>query len=243
MEAGTTVQITMPEMGESVTEGTILEWLKQVGDEVEAEEGIVEVSTDRVDAELPSPVAGTVVEILAATDDVVATGTVVARIAVGAGEPAAAPAPAAKQEGAEAAAPQAAEPAGAPAPAGNGDANVTPVAARIASAHGLDLTQVSGSGPRGRVTKTDVLAAIEVNGEGEAPPAAAPRPAGTTPIRGPAATLARFMEESRSIPTATSFRTLEVDMLDSRRKQLKAAGKRLSFTHMIAWAIVEAARD
>ena len=116
---------------------------------------------------------------------VVATGTVVARIAVGAGEPAAAPAPAAKQEGAAAAAPQAAEPA--PAPAGNGDANVTPVAARIASAHGLDLTQVSGSGPRGRVTKTDVLAAIEGDGKGEAPPAAAPRPAGTTPIRGPAA--------------------------------------------------------
>src|SRR5439155_1661971 len=120
MEAGTTtIQITMPPMGESVTEGTILEWLKQVGDEVEADEGLVEVSTDKVDAELPSPVAGTVVEILAKPDDVVATGTVVCRIAPGA--TAATPAPAEPE----------------PAPArpgnGNGDLNATPVAARMAS--------------------------------------------------------------------------------------------------------------
>src|SRR5437763_652826 len=83
MEAGTTVQITMPEMGESVAEGTILDWLVKVGDQVQRDQGLVEVSTDKVDAELPSPVAGTVVEILAAPDDVVATGTVVCRIAVG----------------------------------------------------------------------------------------------------------------------------------------------------------------
>ena len=70
MEAGTTVQITMPEMGESVTEGTILEWLKQVGDEVEAEEGIVEVSTDKVDTEVPAPAAGILTKILVEPDDV-----------------------------------------------------------------------------------------------------------------------------------------------------------------------------
>src|SRR3954469_16442520 len=63
------------------------------------------------------------------------------------------------------------------------------------------------------------------------------------PLRGPAAPLARFMNESRSIPTATSFRTLEVDTLDGRRKQLKGAGRKLSFTHLIAWAIVQAAKD
>ena len=71
------------------------------------------------------------------------------------------------------------------------------------------------------------------------------RPAGAAvePIRGPAATLVKFMNESRSIPTATSFRTVPVDALDARRKALKAAGKKLSFTHLIAWAIVQAARD
>src|SRR3954471_17794634 len=77
------VDIPVPEMGESVSEGTVLDWLVKVGDQVEKDQGLVEISTDKVDAELPSPVAGTVVEILAAPDDVVATGIVVARIAVG----------------------------------------------------------------------------------------------------------------------------------------------------------------
>src|ERR671927_74371 len=81
MPTGTTVQITMPEMGESVTEGTVLEWLKKVGDPVEVDEGLVEISTDKVDAELPSPVAGTLAEILVQPDDTVTPGTVVCRIA------------------------------------------------------------------------------------------------------------------------------------------------------------------
>ncbi len=125
----------------------------------------------------------------------------------------------------------------------NGDADATPVAARMAAEHGIDLGAVGGSGPRGRVTKQDVEAAI--SGNGGAAPAAAAEPAGasTEPIRGPAATLARFMDESRSIPTATSFRTLAVDALAGRRGQLKAAGKKLSFTHLIAWAIVRATDD
>ena len=89
------------------------------------------------------------------------------------------------------------------------------------------------------MTKSDVLAALEGNGA----PAQAPAGAELRPIRGPAATLARFMDESRSIPTATSFRTLSVDVLDARRKDLKGAGKKLSFTHLIAWAIVQAARE
>src|SRR2546423_1288561 len=80
MEAGTTVQITMPQMGESVTEGTILEWLKQVGDEVEAEEGIVEVSTDKVDAEVPAPAAGILTKILVEPDETVPVGTVLGEI-------------------------------------------------------------------------------------------------------------------------------------------------------------------
>jgi 2-oxoglutarate dehydrogenase E1 component len=110
---------------------------------------------------------------------------------------------------------------------------------------GVDLSAVSGTGPRGRITKEDVEAA----GRGEAPAtpkaASAPGPpagADIKPIRGPAATLVRFMEDSRAIPTATSFRTLPVDTLASQRAELKAAGRRLSFTHLIAWAIVEAAK-
>src|SRR3954463_2677153 len=77
MEAGTkTIQITMPEMGESVTEGTILEWLKQVGDEVELDEGLVEVSTDKVDTEGPSPAGGVLPAILGEPDETVRVGTV-----------------------------------------------------------------------------------------------------------------------------------------------------------------------
>src|SRR3954466_8024269 len=93
MEAGTTtIQITMPEMGESVTEGTILEWLKQVGDEVEVDEGIVEVSTDKVDTEVPSPAAGILTKILVEPDETVPVGTVLGEISPnGSGEPATAP--------------------------------------------------------------------------------------------------------------------------------------------------------
>src|SRR5215210_3824200 len=80
MEASTTTQITMPEMGESVTEGTILEWLKQVGDEVEADEGIVEVSTDKVDTEVPSPASGILTKILVEPDETVPVGTVLGEI-------------------------------------------------------------------------------------------------------------------------------------------------------------------
>ncbi|MEA2478482.1 MAG: 2-oxoglutarate dehydrogenase component [Thermoleophilaceae bacterium] len=248
---GEVVDVVVPQMGESVSEGTVLEWLKKVGDAVELDEGIVEISTDKVDAELPSPVAGTLVEILAEPDEVVAAGSVVARIAVG-DRAASAPAQAATQppspEVSQAAVPAAQQ--GTAAATTNGDANTTPVAARMADAHGIDAGRLTGTGPRGRVTKADVENALAGNGAsaGGSAPAAPPQPSapaapGAKPIRGPAATLVRFMNESRSIPTATSFRTLEVGMLDARRKELKAAGRKLSFTHLIAWAIVQAWRD
>src|SRR5438477_12126175 len=82
MSTGTTVQITMPEMGESVTEGTVLDWLKKVGDQVEADEGLLEVSTDKVDAEVPSPASGVLTEILVGPDETVPTGTVLGIIDV-----------------------------------------------------------------------------------------------------------------------------------------------------------------
>ncbi len=237
------VDVEFPQMGDSVTEGTVLEWLKQVGDPVAVEEGLVEISTDKVDAEVPSPVAGTIAEILVQADETVPTGTVLCRIAAGAGAPAggAAPAPPPAETAAIEGRPQ-------PSPAlGNGSENATPVAARMASAHGLSLDAIKGSGPRGRVTKEDVQAALRGNGASAAAapaaPPVSPDDATSKPMRGPAATLARFMNESRSIPTATSFRTVTVDELDRRRKVLKGAGRKLSFTHLIAWAIVEAARE
>jgi multifunctional 2-oxoglutarate metabolism enzyme len=236
---GELVDVAIPEMGDSVAEGTVLEWLVKVGDTVAQDDPLVEISTDKVDAELPAPVAGTIAEILVEPDETVSVGTVVCRIAAGDAAPAKPVQPAAE--------PTETRPAADRAPAGNGAENATPVAARIASAHGIDLAAVKGSGPRGRVTKEDVLAAVEGNGAaaspGAAPPASSPAAAEVKPIRGPAATLARFMDESRSIPTATSFRTVPVDLLDARRKELKAAGKRISFTHLIAWAVVRAARE
>src|SRR4051812_33419578 len=89
MSAGTTVQITMPEMGESVTEGTVLEWLKQVGDEVEADEGLLEVSTDKVDTEVPAPASGVLTEILVGPEETAPPGTVLGITAVGGGNGAA----------------------------------------------------------------------------------------------------------------------------------------------------------
>jgi 2-oxoglutarate dehydrogenase E1 component len=225
-EEGELVDVAIPSMGESVSEGTLLEWLVKVGDTVREQQGLAEVSTDKVDAELPSPVSGIVAELLAAPDDTVRVGQVVARISPMAvtAEP--------QNGGAHQPEPR---PVSTPTPAGNGDSNATPVAARIAADLGIDIGSVKGSGPRGRVTKEDVLA----HGNGDVP---APSAAEDKPLRGPAATLARFMEQSRSIPTATSFRTLEVDTLDRRRAALKAGGKKISFTHIIAWAIVKAAQ-
>jgi 2-oxoglutarate dehydrogenase E1 component len=245
-------------MGESVSEGTILEWLKQVGDQVERDEGVVEVSTDKVDAEVPAPAAGRILELLVEPDETVPVGAPLCRIAVGAGGATDGPAATAAGDGATATqppedAPPEAEPARDEATAAlSPDAPATPVAQRIAAAHGIDLGGLSGTGPRGRITKDDVLAAVDANGDaaavgpGPAPGAAEPQPAAeaeAVPIRGPAAIAARFMNESRSIPTATSFRTVPVSVLDGRRRALKQGGHKLSFTHLIAWAIVQAARD
>ena len=248
---GTTVQITMPAMGESVTEGVVLEWLKQVGDRVEVDEGLVEISTDKVDAEVPSPAAGVLTAINVAPDETVTVGTVLGEIEVGEGGAApAAPAGGrrlrrlrSRPERGTRQPPTARQ--AAPPPAVDGDANATPVAARMAADLGVDLANVKGSGPNDRVTKDDVIAAAATAVKGGGAPSAPAPPEGaeSKQIRGPAATLVRFMDESRSIPTATSFRTLTVDTLAGRRATLKGAGKKLSFTHLIAWAIVRATDD
>src|SRR3954470_23708444 len=213
------VDIVTPSGGESVTEGTILEWAVKVGETVSDGQTVVEISTDKVDMELPAPAAGTITEILVEEGATVTVGQVIARMALGAGAPA------------PAAAPEPSTPAAASTPAG-----VSPVAARVAAAEGIDLTKVTGTGPRGRITKADVLGSNGSNG--------ATATAGhAETLKGGAAMLARYMDESRAIPTATSFRTITVTTLDGRRKQLKEAGQRVSFTHLIAYAIARAATE
>ena len=162
-------------MGESVTEGVILEWHKQPGDAVEEDETIVEISTDKVDAEVPAPAAGTITEILAEAGDTVTVGQVSRACAAGDG---AQPPPRPRRS------PPRRPAAGRPAsrrraPDGT---KATPVAHRVAAAEGVDLAAIAGTRPGGRITKADVLAAAD---GGNGAPAARPRPGrGATPHQG-----------------------------------------------------------
>jgi 2-oxoglutarate dehydrogenase E1 component len=224
-EAGATLLIPMPEMGESVTEGTVLEWHVSEGDRVAEGDTVVEVSTDKIDAEVPAPAGGVISKLLVAPDETVQVGQSLAEMVAGATSEAVA----ARADG------DGTAPAPTPEPGGLA---ASPVARRVAAAKGVDLGTVSGSGAGGKIVKADVIAAAD----GKAPAAATEGEA--KPLRGPAAMLAQAMNESRSVPTATSFRTLPVDTLDAKRKalnaELKERGMKVSFTHLIAWAIVRA---
>src|SRR4051794_5698493 len=166
-----TLQIAMPEMGESVTEGIVLEWHVAEGDFVNEGDTVVEVSTDKVDAEVPAPEAGVITKLLVSVDDEVPVGAPLAEMEPGEGPgassagPVAAgdPPPPAVAKASSGAVPPTAPPAGeaSKAQASNGGDGVraTPVARRVAEANGVDLGSVSGSGPGAKVTKGDVLAA------------------------------------------------------------------------------------
>src|SRR6476619_6549977 len=219
---GESCHIVTPTGGESVTAGTILEWAVKVGDTVADGQTVVELSTDKVDMELPAPTAGTITEILFEEGDTVTVGQVIARMQAGAGAPSPAKAEPQPTNGATQAVPS--------------DAKVSPVAARMAAAEGVDLARLKGTGPQGRIVKSDVLDAKSGNGTLAAA-------ANAKDIKGAAAMLARYMDESRAIPTATSFRTITVTTMDTRRKQLKAAGQKVSFTHLIAYAIAQAVQN
>ncbi len=227
--APTTIDIVTPAAGESVTEGTILEWTVKVGDTVAAGDTVVEISTDKVDVELPAPAAGTITELLVQGGDTVTVGQVIARMTgVAAGA----------RAGAAATAPAPSTPTAASAPDA---AKASPVARRAAEALHVNLDALAGSGRDGRIVKQDVLDAAQAPAASNGAGAAVASKGSTKEIRGGAAMLVRYMDESRSIPTATSFRTLVVSELDGRRRQLKEAGAKVSFTHLIAFAIVRAA--
>ena len=199
------IDVIMPQMGESIAEGTISRWMKKIGDPIKRDEPIFEISTDKVDAEIPAPVAGTLAEILVQEGQTVAVQAIVARIETEAGAVAAAPAPApaapapapapvAAAVAAPAAAPVRTAAPAAPAPAprpSNGSETLeerlrrrsTPLVRKIAAEHGLDISTIAGSGMAGRVTKNDVLSYIEA----PAAPVAAPAPTVAAPVLAPAA--------------------------------------------------------
>jgi 2-oxoisovalerate dehydrogenase E2 component (dihydrolipoyl transacylase) len=222
--------ITMPQLGETVTEGTVAQWLKSVGDSVDKYEDFVEVSTDKVNAGVPSPVTGTIRELLVKEGETVATGTPIAVIdeagaanspttpapvaTAAAGAPAAAAAPAA---------PPVSSPNGAPATTGTESVEsesalrgASPAVRRLAREHRIDIRAIKGSGSNGRVTADDVLAAVTA-----APSSAATRTSTyAQPIPGSTVTLTqarriiaeRMVESKHSAPHAWSM--VEIDVTD-----------------------------
>ena len=231
----TLVDVTMPQMGVSVSEGTIAEWHKQVGDEVGYEESLVSISTDKIDTDVPSPVAGVVREIVVEVGETVEVGTVLARIA-----PAGA-APTNDEVGgsSEAAAavgdtPAPSTPEPAPVAEAPKQRGYSPVVTRIAAEHGIDLTKVEGTGRGGRVTKKDVLALVENGGApAEAPlhieSPYRPDPQPSAPAAAGAPTLSRMRRligehMKRSLETAATCTTwAECDMaaVEAARAQLR----------------------
>jgi len=207
----------MPQMGESIFEGTITKWLKQVGDKVERDEPLFEISTDKVDAEIPSPAAGVLTEIKAEAGTTVQISTVVAVIGgtAGAAAPAAAPTPT----------PAAAKPA-APAPtpvsepvAASGEhARSSPLVRKIAKENNLDLAQVSGTGAGGRITKEDVLAHLEKPAPAKPAPVSAP-PAGSSAPAAPkpAAPAAPVPQPGELVPLSKMRSIIAQRMVESKR--------------------------
>jgi 2-oxoisovalerate dehydrogenase E2 component (dihydrolipoyl transacylase) len=235
-------QIKMPQLGESVTEGTVEKWLKSEGDFVKRDEPIVEVVTDKVNAEIPSPFEGKLVKITVTEGETVRVGAVIAQIETAGGAAADAPSAPAKQPATpakESAAPHPEVPAApaprqgasapaasAPAPAPSSDnggtdrARLSPAVRKLAAEHGIDATAIRGSGMGGRVTRDDVLAAVE--GGGAAPAAASAAPARSAPR-----------------PARTDGAREEVVKLGSMRKAIAEHMVRSLATSPHAWTLQE----
>ena len=245
----TLVSVTLPEMGESVTEGSIVEWRKGVGEFVAEGDPLVEVTTDKVDVEVPATASGVVTRILAREGETVAVGSLLAEI------------DASKTDGAavrrrrhrtgyRAAAPDRRQLAP---PASSGERVADAPARRIAQRLGVDLTLVRGSGPNGLILRSDV----EAQAQSAAPSSdgRAVTPADSSQARSSRRSRARRPRSSATWSRASRFRrrrvfaACAVDVLDARRKELnggvQAAGRneRISFTHIIAYALVRAAHE
>ncbi len=218
--------IIMPQMGESIVEGTITKWLKKPGDKVQRDEPLFEISTDKVDAEIPAPASGVLQEIKVTEGTTVGVNTVVGTIAVD-GEAAAAPAkaapatppPPAKEEKKEGKKPVAvappAQPASTPAVQESADgeeARSSPLVRKIAREHGVSLSQVPGTGLGGRITKQDIMSFIER--PSAAPAASAPVPAASQPASRPAAPAAY---PGDLVPMTNMRKIIAQRMIESRR--------------------------
>ncbi len=231
--------VIMPQMGESVAEGTVTKWLKKIGERVERDEPLFEISTDKVDAEIPSPAAGVLAQILVKESETVAVNTVVAVID---GEGAAATPPAAKAEPAPAVAqpplPAAAiqAPPSPPVAAGSsapptspGEVRSSPLVRRIAEEYGVDLTQVRGTGLGGRVSKKDILDYLEQQrgaGQGavaapapspQAAPQAAPPIPTPSPAPAPSAPPVVFTGPTQVVPMTPMRQKIAEHMATSKR--------------------------
>lgn len=263
--------VVMPQMGESIAEGTIVRWIKKVGEAVDRDEPLFEISTDKVDAEIPSPAAGVLTSIAVKEGETVPVNSVVATIGV-AGEAAAAPpeapkaaAPPANGNGAKAApvaapAPVQAPPA-APSPevASAGERHKSsPLVRRIAKEHNVDISRIHGSGIGGRVTKQDILGFID-SGAAAAPAAARPaaEPAPVPVVKGAGATvqpmsvMRKKIAEHMVLSKRTSahvYSVFEVNYstVDQIRKAKKdeyeRMGAKLTYTSFIAKVIVDCLR-
>ena len=240
------IDVIMPQMGESIAEGTLSRWLKKIGDEVKRDEPIFEISTDKVDAEIPAPSAGILAEIWVIEGQTVAVGTVVARletdksapIGAASAPPAGAGAPPETQ--APSAAPSAPNPGDATPVAatpgaghvGNGNAfedrvrtKSSPLVRKIAAEHGIEIASMQGSGVAGRVTKRDILGLLE-----SGVPAAAPAAAVAAPMSAPSAPARASAPMAMGEVHAPNVESLPGDVVEpmSRIRQLTAEHMTLS---------------
>jgi len=244
----TLVDVTMPQMGVSVAEGTVVVWRVEVGDRIEADQTICEISSDKIDTEVPAPASGVVAEIVVPVESTVSVGTVLARIATGASQPRSLDGESAGQAVTETPSPS---PASVPDPssarAGNGHRRYSPVVQRIAAEHGIDLAQVEGTGRGGRVRKQDVMAAVQSAPE---PPLHIESPYRPEPMApaGPldGGGLSRMRRQigehmKRSLDTTATCTTwIEVDMSRVEAARRRSGVTALSF---VARAAVDAIRE
>ncbi len=255
---GPGTEVLMPQMGESITEGTITKWLKKVGDTIQRDEPIFEISTDKVDAEIPSPVAGTLSEIKVEEGKTVTINTVVAVIGGAAGKaaPVAAAPVAAQSAPAEAKAAAAAAPA-----ATEGErARSSPLVRKIAKDNNVNLAQVPGTGSEGRITKTDILGHLEGGAKPAAPAAAASalataQPATPAPIPGELVPMSkmrsiiaqRMVESKRTSPHVHTVFKVDMTRIVRLREKEKSKyeqrnGVKLTYMPFIARAAIVALR-